>query len=85
LLPRDVLRTGELTRQPNLLDPFKVWVWDPVFRKARSSFRCGTATAWNSTRTCQAWALVAAFETSTVTPGAFANHVVTASPGASSR
>ena len=29
----DELKTGELTRQLNLLDPFKVWTWDPASRK----------------------------------------------------
>ena len=29
----DLLRTGELTRQLNLLDPFKVWTWAPAARK----------------------------------------------------
>jgi len=32
----DLIRTGELTRQLNLLDPYKVWTWDPA---ARRSFR----------------------------------------------
>ena len=31
--PLDLLRTGELARQLNLLDPFKVWTWDPASRK----------------------------------------------------
>ena len=30
----DVLKTGELARQLNLLDPFQVWVWDPASRRA---------------------------------------------------
>lgn len=30
----DVLRTGELARQLNLLDRFKVWTWDPASRMA---------------------------------------------------
>jgi hypothetical protein len=29
----DLLRTGELSRQLNLLDPFKIWTWDPASRK----------------------------------------------------
>lgn len=28
----DRLRSGELARQLNLLDPFKVWTWDPASR-----------------------------------------------------
>ena len=28
----DLLRTGELARQLNLLDPFKIWTWDPASR-----------------------------------------------------
>lgn len=29
----DRLRSGELTRELNLLDPYKVWTWDPASRK----------------------------------------------------
>jgi len=29
-----MLKTGELARPLTLLDPFKVWVWDPASRKA---------------------------------------------------
>jgi hypothetical protein len=29
----DPLRTGELTRKLNLLDPYKVWTWDPASRR----------------------------------------------------
>jgi hypothetical protein len=29
----DQLRTGELVRQLNLLDQYKVWTWDPASRK----------------------------------------------------
>jgi len=28
----DMLRSGELTRRLNLLDPWKVWTWDPASR-----------------------------------------------------
>jgi hypothetical protein len=28
----DVLKTGELARQLNRLDPFKIWTWDPASR-----------------------------------------------------
>jgi hypothetical protein len=27
------LKTGELVRDLNLLDPFKIWTWDPAARK----------------------------------------------------
>ena len=27
------LRSGQLTRELNLLDPYKVWTWDPASRK----------------------------------------------------
>jgi hypothetical protein len=29
----DLLKTGELARGLNLLDPFKIWTWDPASRK----------------------------------------------------
>ena len=29
----DVLASGELTRQLNLLDPYQVWTWDPAARR----------------------------------------------------
>ena len=29
----DLLKTGDLARQLNLLDPFKIWTWDPASRK----------------------------------------------------
>ena len=40
------LASGELTRRLNLLDPYKIWTWDPRSRKPfgaipRSSFLCG--------------------------------------------
>ena len=52
----DELKTGELARRLNLLDPFKVWTWDPrpanLSRLSeKDSFRCGIGTAWSCTRT----------------------------------
>ena len=40
------LASGELTRRLNLLDPHKIWTWDPRSRQAfrgipRSNFQCG--------------------------------------------
>jgi len=32
----DELKSGELTRKLNLLDPYKIWTWDPSFPKALS-------------------------------------------------
>jgi len=29
----DLLKTGVLARRLNLLDPFKIWTWDPASRK----------------------------------------------------
>lgn len=31
--PLELIRTGTLTRQLNLLDPYKVWTWDPSSRR----------------------------------------------------
>lgn len=61
----DKLRTGDLVRHLNLLDPYKVWTWDPASRKPyrgypKNSFRCGIGTASSCTRTCRVWASAAA-------------------------
>ena len=86
------LKGGELARRLNLLDPFKVWTWDPAARRPyrgdpKKSFRCGIATGWNSTRTYPVWASVVVFTTSMVTslnfPRRFASLAVTASRGGS--
>ena len=86
------LSTGELERKLNLLDPSKVWTWDPASRKPyrgypKSSSPCGMRTAWNYIRTCQVWASVAAFLTSMGTnwssPRRFASVAATANRGAS--
>lgn len=51
----DELKTGELARRLNLLDPFKVWTWDPaanhIVAIRKDSFQCGIGTAWSCTRT----------------------------------
>lgn len=44
----DQLRSGQLTRELNLLDPYKVWTWDPASRRPyrgylKRHFRCGTS------------------------------------------
>lgn len=50
------LASGELGRKLNLLDPHKIWTWDPRSREPiedirRSSFPCGAGIGWNSTLT----------------------------------
>ena len=45
-----VLKTGELTRQLNLLDPFKVWVWDPASRKAYRGYPKKQLPMWHRYR-----------------------------------
>jgi len=57
------LSSGELTRQLNLIDPFKVWTWDPASRKPyrgypKRQLPCGTAIESSFTRISLAWALV---------------------------
>ena len=46
----DLLRTGELTRQLNLLDPFKVWTWDPASRKAYRGYPKRQLPMWHRYR-----------------------------------
>jgi len=46
----DPLRTGELTRQLNLLDPFKVWTWDPASRKAYRGYPKRQLPMWHRYR-----------------------------------
>lgn len=50
------LASGELERELNLLDPHKVWTWDPqsgvpTGAIPRNSFPCGTFTASSCIRT----------------------------------
>ena len=46
----DMLRTGELARQLNLLDPFKVWVWDPASRTAYRGYPKKQLPMWRRYR-----------------------------------
>jgi hypothetical protein len=46
----DLLRTGELTRQLNLLDPFKVWTWDPASRKPYRGYPKKQLPMWHRYR-----------------------------------
>lgn len=46
----DLLRTGELTRQLNLLDPSKVWTWDPAARKASPGYPKRQLPMWHQYR-----------------------------------
>lgn len=51
------LASGELERELNLLDPHKIWTWDPESRRPyrgypkKSNFPCGTPTASSCIRT----------------------------------
>ena len=46
----DLLRTGELTRQLNLLDPFKVWTWAPASRKPYRGYPKKQLPMWHRYR-----------------------------------
>ncbi len=46
----DRLITGELTRQLNLLDPFKVWTWDPASRKPYRGYPKKQLPMWHRYR-----------------------------------
>lgn len=46
----DALKTGELARQLNQLDPFKVWVWDPASRKAYRGYPKKQLPMWHRYR-----------------------------------
>ena len=46
----DLLRTGELTRQLNLLDPFKVWTWSPASRKPYRGYPKKQLPMWHRYR-----------------------------------
>jgi hypothetical protein len=70
------LSSGELARQLNLLDPFKVWTWDPASRKPYRGYPKKQLPMWHSTvssctHTCLDSALAVAFVTSMVTSWSF--------------
>lgn len=44
------LMTGELTRQLNLLDPAKVWTWDPASRKPYRGYPKKQLPMWHQYR-----------------------------------
>jgi hypothetical protein len=46
----DLLRTGELTRELNLLDPWKVWTWDPASRKPYRGYPKKQLPMWHQYR-----------------------------------
>lgn len=46
----DQLRSGELTRQLNVLDPHKVWTWDPASRKAYRGYPKNQLPMWHRYR-----------------------------------
>jgi hypothetical protein len=46
----DMLKTGELTRRLNLLDPWKVWTWDPASRKPYRGYPKKQLPMWHQYR-----------------------------------
>jgi len=44
------LRTGEITRGLNLLDPWKVWTWDPASRKPYRAYPKRQLPMWHQYR-----------------------------------
>jgi hypothetical protein len=46
----DQLRTGELVRRLNLLDPYKVWTWDPASRKPYRGYPKKQLPMWHRYR-----------------------------------
>jgi hypothetical protein len=46
----DQLRTGEMVRQLNLLDPYKVWTWDPASRKRYRGYPKKQLPMWHRYR-----------------------------------
>ena len=44
------LSSGELTRQLNLIDPFKVWTWDPASRKPYRGYPKRQLPMWHRYR-----------------------------------
>ena len=72
----DLIRTGELTRQLNRLDAFKVWTWalqrgGPTVAIPRGNYPCGIATGLSSIRTSQDSVLAAAYEISSAMSWSF--------------
>jgi len=47
---RDGLRTGELARQLNRLDPFKIWTWDPASRRPYRGYPKKQLPMWHRYR-----------------------------------
>ncbi len=46
----DLLASGELTRQLNLLDPYKVWTWDPASRQPFRGYPKWQLPMWHKYR-----------------------------------
>jgi hypothetical protein len=46
----DMLRTGRLERELNLLDPFKVWTWDPASRRPFRGYPKKQLPMWHKYR-----------------------------------
>jgi len=46
----EMLKSGELARQLNLLDPFKVWTWDPATRKPYRGYPKKQLPMWHRYR-----------------------------------
>ncbi len=46
----DLLASGELTRQLNLLDPYKVWTWDPASRRPYRGYPKWQLPMWHKYR-----------------------------------
>jgi len=46
----DLLRTGQLTRELNLLDPYKVWTWDPASRRPYRGYPKRQLSMWHKYR-----------------------------------
>jgi len=83
------LSSGELTRQLNLIDPFKVWTWEPASRKPyrgypKKQLPMCTGIESSFTRISPAWASVAESSTGMAMSWSFHlrfdNRAATASP-----
>ena len=46
----DAIRTGELTRELNRIDPFKVWTWDPATRRPYRGYPKKQLPMWHRYR-----------------------------------
>lgn len=46
----DALKSGELTRQLNLLDPHKIWTWDPASRRPYHGYPKKQLPMWHRYR-----------------------------------